>query len=172
MRVRIRHPAIGAKWVNLSSCRKLIKCFILYLFQKNVEENSYRHHITISFSTQLPLCSNLGKLLPKYVEAIHIYQNSAVVVDNTLNSTYNEKKYAEILLHYRWLFFKDDVFIGERSIFGAEVFLCYRQFFVKSDFIIGGAECIMLCLMCHCGCFDVHINDQGRDFINKVQGKV
>ena len=41
------------------------------------------------------------------------------------NSTYNEKKYAEILLHYRQLFIKGDVFIGEWSIFGAEVFLCY-----------------------------------------------
>ena len=32
---------------------------------------------------------------------------------NTLNSTYNEKKYAEILLRYRWLFIKGNVFIGE-----------------------------------------------------------
>ena len=32
---------------------------------------------------------------------------------HTLNSTYNEKKYAEILLRYRWLFVKGDVFIGE-----------------------------------------------------------
>ena len=53
----------------------------------------------------------------------------------TLNSTYNEKKYAEILLHYRQLFIKDDVFIGERGIFGAEVFLHYRQFFIKSNFV-------------------------------------
>ena len=64
---------------------------------------------------------------------LHIY---------TLNPTYNEKKYAEILLHYRQLFIKDNVFIGERSIFGAEVFLCFRRFFIKSDFFIGGAECI------------------------------
>ena len=34
-------------------------------------------------------------------------------VQSTLNSIYNEKKYAEILLHYRWLFVKDDVLIGE-----------------------------------------------------------
>ena len=61
---------------------------------------------------------------------------------DTLNSTYNEKKYAEILLCYRQLFVKDDVFIGERSIFGAEVFLCYRQFFIKSNFVIGRVECI------------------------------
>ena len=60
----------------------------------------------------------------------------------TLNSAYNEKKYAEILLHYWQLFIKDDIFIGERGIFGAEVFLRYRQFFVKSDFIIGRVECI------------------------------
>ena len=52
-----------------------------------------------------------------------------------------QKKYAEILLHYRWLFVKDDVFIGERGIFGAEVFLRYRQFFIKSDFVIGRVEC-------------------------------
>ena len=32
---------------------------------------------------------------------------------STLNSAYNEKKYAEILLHYRWLFVKADVFKGE-----------------------------------------------------------
>ena len=59
----------------------------------------------------------------------------------TLNSTYNEKKYAEILLHYRWVFVKDNVLIGEWGIFGAEVFLHYSQFFVKGDFVIGGVEC-------------------------------
>ena len=58
----------------------------------------------------------------------------------TLKSAYNEKKYVEILLRYRQLFIKGDVFIGERSIFGAEVFLRYRRFFVKSDFVIGGVE--------------------------------
>ena len=47
----------------------------------------------------------------------------------------------EILLHYRQLFVKGDVFIGKRGIFGAEVFLHYRQFFVKSDFVIGRVEC-------------------------------
>ena len=51
------------------------------------------------------------------------------------------KKYAEILLCYRWLFVKGDVFIGEWHVFGAEVFLHYSQFFVKGDFIIGGVEC-------------------------------
>ena len=60
----------------------------------------------------------------------------------TLNSAYNEKKYAEILLRYSQLFVKGDVFIGERGIFGAEVFLRYRRFFVKSDFVMGGVECI------------------------------
>ena len=45
---------------------------------------------------------------------------------NTFNSAYNEKKYAEILLCYRQLFIKGNVFIGERGIFGAEVFLRYR----------------------------------------------
>ena len=58
-----------------------------------------------------------------------------------LNSAYNEKKYAEILLCYRRLFVKGNVFIGERGIFGAEVFLRYRRFFIKSDFIIGRVEC-------------------------------
>ena len=33
--------------------------------------------------------------------------------DSTLNSAYNEKKYAEILLRYRQLFVKGNVFIGE-----------------------------------------------------------
>ena len=61
------------------------------------------------------------------------------IIHSTLPIT--KKKYAEILLHYRCLFVKDDVFIGKRGIFGAEVFLRYRQFFVKSDFIIGGVEC-------------------------------
>ena len=64
----------------------------------------------------------------------------------TLNSTYNEKKYAKILLHYRQLFVKGNVFIGEWGIFGAEVFLCYSRFFVKGDFVIGGVECICACL--------------------------
>ena len=35
------------------------------------------------------------------------------MVSITLNSANNEKKYAEILLHYRQLFVKGDVFIGE-----------------------------------------------------------
>ena len=43
----------------------------------------------------------------------------------TLNSTYNEKKYAEILLRYRQLFVKGNIFIGEWGIFGVEVFLYY-----------------------------------------------
>ena len=61
---------------------------------------------------------------------------------STLNSAYNEKKYAEISLRYRWLFVKGDVFIGEMGIVGAEVFLHYRRFFVKSDFVIGRVECM------------------------------
>ena len=52
-----------------------------------------------------------------------------------------KKKYAEILLHYRWLFVKGDVIIGEWEIFSAEVFLCYSQFFIKGNFVIGGVEC-------------------------------
>ena len=60
---------------------------------------------------------------------------------DTLNSTYNEKKYVEILLHYRWLFIRGNVFIGEWHVFGAEVFLRYSQFFIKGNFIIGRVEC-------------------------------
>ena len=50
--------------------------------------------------------------------------------------------YTEILLHYRQLFIKGDVIIGEWGIFGAEVFLHYSQFFVKGNFIIDGVECL------------------------------
>ena len=59
---------------------------------------------------------------------IYMYVYSLIIIDKhyTLNSAYNEKKYAEILLRYRQLFIKDDIFIGEMSIFGAEVFLNYR----------------------------------------------
>ena len=62
----------------------------------------------------------------------------------TLNSAYNEKKYAEILPCYRWLFINGNVFIGEWGILGAEVFLRSSQFFVKGNFVIGGVECICM----------------------------
>ena len=58
----------------------------------------------------------------------------------TLNSAYNKKKYVKILLHYRQLFIKGNVFIGVCSIFGADIFLCYSQFFIKGNFIIGRVE--------------------------------
>ena len=51
------------------------------------------------------------------------------------------KKYAEIFLHYRWLFIKGNAIIGEWGIFGVEVSLHYSQFFVKGDFVIGRVEC-------------------------------
>ena len=51
------------------------------------------------------------------------------------------KKYADILLRYRWLFIKGNVFIGVCGIFGADIFLHYSQFFIKGDFVIGGVEC-------------------------------
>ena len=57
---------------------------------------------------------------------------------STLNSAYN----AEILVRYRRLFVKGDVFICEWSIFGAEVFLRNSQFFVKGNFVIGRVECM------------------------------
>ena len=60
---------------------------------------------------------------------------------NTFNSTYNEKKYADIFLYYRWLFIKGDIIISEREIFGVEVFLHYSQLFIKGNFIIGRVEC-------------------------------
>ena len=62
--------------------------------------------------------------------------------ETTLNSTYNEKKYAKILLHYRRLFVKGDIFIAEWGIFGADIFLCYSQFFVKGNCIIARVECM------------------------------
>ena len=46
-----------------------------------------------------------------------------------------------ILLHYRWLFIKGNVFISEWGKSGVEIFLHYSRFFVKGDFIIGGVEC-------------------------------
>ena len=36
-----------------------------------------------------------------------------------------KKKYGEIFLHYRWLFIKGDIIIGELEIFGAQVFIHY-----------------------------------------------
>ena len=60
----------------------------------------------------------------------------------TLNSACNEKKYAEILLHYRWLFVEGNVIIGEWGMFGVEIFLRYSRFFVKGDFVIGGVGCM------------------------------
>ena len=62
----------------------------------------------------------------------------------TLNSTYNEKKYAKILLYYGWLFIKGDIIIGEWGIFGVEIFFHYSQFFIKGDIVIGRVECNML----------------------------
>ena len=60
------------------------------------------------------------------------------------------KKNMQILLRYRQLFVKGNVFIGERGIFGAEVFLHYRQFFIKSNFVIGGVEYIYLATVSLC----------------------
>ena len=49
----------------------------------------------------------------------------------TPNSAYNEKKYAKILLHYRQLVIKGNIFIGVCGIFGADIFLHYSQFSLK-----------------------------------------
>ena len=63
----------------------------------------------------------------------HTYKHpcmSCIHNNNTLNSAYNRKKYAEILLHYRWLFVKGNVFIDER------VYLVQRFSFVIGDFLL------------------------------------
>ena len=57
---------------------------------------------------------------------------STVSQHSTLNSAYNEKKYAEILPHYRQLFIKGDVFIGERGIFGVEISFVIADFLLKA----------------------------------------
>ena len=48
------------------------------------------------------------------------------MVGITLNSGYNEKKYAEIFLHYRWLFIMGNIIIGELEIFDVEVFFSLK----------------------------------------------
>ena len=56
-----------------------------------------------------------------------------IKVSFTLHSTLPiTKKYVEILLHYRQLFVKGNVFIGEWGIFGAEIFLHYSHFLLKA----------------------------------------
>ena len=59
----------------------------------------------------------------------------------TLNSAYNEKKYAEILLRYRWLFVKGDLFIGEQVYLVRRYCFVIGDFSLKGDFVIGGVEC-------------------------------
>ena len=54
------------------------------------------------------------------------------------------KKKAEIFLHYRQLFIKGDVIIGEWAIFGVEIFLHYSRFFIKGDLVIDIVECTKL----------------------------
>ena len=51
-----------------------------------------------------------------------------------------KKKCAEILLHYRELFIKGDIIIGEWGIFGVDIFFCYSEFFIKGNFVIGRVE--------------------------------
>ena len=71
-------------------------------------------------------------------------ESMRIINSNNIHSTLPimKKKYAEILLHYRWLFVKGNVIIGEWGIFGVEIFLCYSQFFIKGNFVIGRVECI------------------------------
>ena len=83
---------------------------------------------------------NLGK--HKLDKVIHDCTGHCPVPASYLHSTLPiTKKYAEIFLHYRQLFIKGNVFIGEWEIFGAEVFLYYSQFFIKGNFVIDGVEC-------------------------------
>ena len=72
------------------------------------------------------------------------FQNLLSEVHSTLPIM---KKICRDFLHYRWLFIKGDIFIGEQEIFDAEVFLHYSQFFIKGNFIIDGVECIVLSLL-------------------------
>ena len=64
--------------------------------------------------------------------------NLEIYIHSTLPIT---KKYVEILLHYRQLFVKGNVIIGEWGIFCVEIFHQYSQFFIKSNFILGRVEC-------------------------------
>ena len=111
----------------------------------------------MSVSYLCSYCSIITNLLPLYIYTfwfssliVEVTQDGNVVsvtpeplylqeLHSTLSIT--KKNMQEILLCYRQLFIKGNVFIGEWGIFGAEVFLCYSQFFVKGDFIIGGVEC-------------------------------
>ena len=82
-----------------------------------------------------------------------ISTSSCFLVFSHVHSTppITEKKYAEILLRYRQLFVKGEVFISEWGIFSAEVFLRYSRFFVKGNFIIGEVECIVHGIDCLAG---------------------
>ena len=48
------------------------------------------------------------------------------------------------MLHYRQLFIKGNIIIGEWGIFGVRIFLHYNQFFIKGDFVIGRVECMSI----------------------------
>ena len=87
------------------------------------------------------LCNKIN-LVSHYIQAQDVWFEGWRVFSNTLNSAYNEKKYAEIFLRYSQLFVKGDVIIGEFEILGVEVFLCYSQFFVKGNYVIDRLECI------------------------------
>ena len=56
------------------------------------------------------------------LQYMHMFIYTVVVhlADYTFNSAYKKNKYAEILLHYRWLFIKGDIIIGEWGIFGGD----------------------------------------------------
>ena len=82
------------------------------------------------------------KYFPFTYKYITLNKKQPVMKENLCIFFFFSKKYAENLLHYRQLFVKGDVFIGEWHVFGVEVFLCYSQFFIKSNFIIGRVECI------------------------------
>ena len=102
-----------------------------YMQHNYTEECTYTH----GKLTPPPPLINSRSMQHPYIKSL----------SHTLDSPYNEKKYAEILLHYRWLFIKGNVFIGE---WGIQCIWCrgfpfvIANFFVKGDFVIGRVECI------------------------------
>ena len=67
------------------------------------------------------MSTNIHNLNVKSIYMAHTFFYNNIC---TLNSAYNEKN-VEIFLHYRQLFVKGNIFIGEWGIFGVEIFLCY-----------------------------------------------
>ena len=76
------------------------------------------------------LCmNNLINSVSQFLSLWHI----GLIFFHYIHSTLHimKKKYAEILLHYRQLFIKGDIIIGEWGTFGVEIFLHYSHFLLK-----------------------------------------